>query len=369
MTGLPKESYDDEAKKEWRRRWRKFIKQLHKPPRETKVVCFPGREALEIFQVYDTLNVPRNNIVGIERDRDSYDHLKAQRLGIELFSGSDTDFFEHTDGKFDVVSLDYDGTFNDQVRGNIISLAGRHLLSNHSALGVTVSGRRENESVQSLYLSGSYNAQLSDTLYAEGEELEKLYKTISDRQKLLHTHQGFRQIAGIIGSTPQDLKGIAITQALRGYCEHGKSLLTLHPISQKTPDLKSFENLLDSIRPVDRNDKLENAQLLEILRYTMLNDMMDFFRHIRLSDHEAVIAHLAKMAARVWEEPYVVSDNERYVYESSGGTPMFSDFLLLRQEQDVLKNIDIFRTMYLVISIKKNSHIWCPVLFPILYRL
>lgn len=334
---MPKESYDNKAKGRWRHQWRKFTKHIPKSPRDTKVVFLPGRQALELFEVYDQRGIPRSNIVGIERDNDVYNHLKSQRLGIELFHGTDTEFFEHADGKFDIVNLDYDGTFNHNVQKSIFLLAGKHLLANPSVLGVAVSGRRENEFVKSLYLGGAISEKSKDIFHAEGKGYEKLVREISDRLNIISEKKGFKETADLLNKTTYELKDIAITAMVRGACEHGKSLLELNPLSKKVPDLANYEKLLIAARPVNRTDMVKNAFFLDELRTGMLLEIMDFLRGIGISRNESAIAQLAKMTLRVWEESYIVADNKRYQYESSGGTPMLSDFLLLKQEPKTLE--------------------------------
>ena len=44
-------------------------------PEELSVLCLPGIDAEEIFQVYDALGIPRKNIVGVERESDIADAL------------------------------------------------------------------------------------------------------------------------------------------------------------------------------------------------------------------------------------------------------------------------------------------------------
>ncbi len=74
--------------------------------RDARVVCFPGAQALEIFEVYDVLKIPRSNITGIERDDCVFAQLEELKLGINLFHGEASDFFSKPE-EFDVVSLDY----------------------------------------------------------------------------------------------------------------------------------------------------------------------------------------------------------------------------------------------------------------------
>jgi hypothetical protein len=65
-------SYNDPAKQKAREKLTEFIgKNLlnFRKPNQVRVVCFPGaevegEEALEIKEVYDSLGIPRKNIIG-----------------------------------------------------------------------------------------------------------------------------------------------------------------------------------------------------------------------------------------------------------------------------------------------------------------
>ena len=70
------ESYSMVVKKRSRTFFRKFIlkvKKFKRYPDKVRVLCFPGKEGLEIFEVYDRIGVKRSNIVCLERDKKTYD--------------------------------------------------------------------------------------------------------------------------------------------------------------------------------------------------------------------------------------------------------------------------------------------------------
>ncbi len=87
----------------------------YKKPKDLKVLCFPGNEAAEVREVYDPLGIPRGNIVGIERDKDVADKIRAQNLGIQVVNQTLEDYVAEQDSlDFDVVSLDYSGPLNEE---------------------------------------------------------------------------------------------------------------------------------------------------------------------------------------------------------------------------------------------------------------
>ncbi len=86
-------------------------------PKDLQVLCFPGIDAQEVFQVYDALGIPRQNIVGLERDPYIADEIEKKKLGIRVVRKSVEDFVESEESlPFDIVSLDYTGPISfDQV--------------------------------------------------------------------------------------------------------------------------------------------------------------------------------------------------------------------------------------------------------------
>ena len=80
----------------------------YRKPEDVKVLCFPGYDAAEIFEVYDQLGIPRENIVGVEREEDVADKLEGDDLGIKLYRGELEDWVASQNGlDLDIVSLDY----------------------------------------------------------------------------------------------------------------------------------------------------------------------------------------------------------------------------------------------------------------------
>ncbi len=248
---MPKESYDDEAKGRWRHQWRKFTKHISKSPRDTKVVFLPGRQALELFEVYDQRGIPRSNIIGIERDKDIYDHLKSQRLGIELFHGTDTEFFEHADGKFDIVNLDYDGTYNASVQRSLELMAGRQLLKSPSVLGVLICENIVQISVRHLYQPILFTNYLSQLRLSEGEEdFAKSANTLFDLATI-----GEDQIlkeAERFGYKRGELRDKMITEMIMSTLYGGREGVEPHPLLNKVSEPDKTKDKMDGIwRRVD----------------------------------------------------------------------------------------------------------------------
>src|SRR3989338_3403395 len=101
--------------------------------RNATVACFPGPQAIEILRVYDLLGFQRKNIVGIEREDESYTKLEGQNLGIELYHGEARDFFLQP-REFNVISLDYTQLPSIETIGIVRHLFKERKFANNSLL-------------------------------------------------------------------------------------------------------------------------------------------------------------------------------------------------------------------------------------------
>jgi len=104
-------------KQRWRKKLRRFIKLTtlkYYNPKQVKVLCLPGSTALEIYQIYDRLGIPRRNIYAVEKDPLAYEKLKLKRLGVNLYFGDVYDVVHDTligSENFHIISLDFCGYF------------------------------------------------------------------------------------------------------------------------------------------------------------------------------------------------------------------------------------------------------------------
>ncbi len=146
-------SYNDAVKQESRAKLKGFVKKnllSHMSPRDVRVVCFPGaevdgEEALEVKEVYDSLGIPRENVMGIEYDAKNHERLKNAGLGIRFTDRpmDAYDFFKTTSEKFDVISLDYTGQRTWKERDIARYIAGKGLLGNGGIYCTNHSANRE----------------------------------------------------------------------------------------------------------------------------------------------------------------------------------------------------------------------------------
>jgi len=113
VSQLSKRYESDWAKSKARTLLREMIKKHsldYKKAQNLKVLCFPGIDAAEIFEVYDPLGIPRHNIIGIEREPEISSKLSDMGLGIKVVPSTLDDYLKsQSELDLDVISLDYTG--------------------------------------------------------------------------------------------------------------------------------------------------------------------------------------------------------------------------------------------------------------------
>jgi len=151
-------SYNDPAKQKARQRLLVFIKKhLKVKPETARVLCFPGaevqgEEALEVTEIYDRLGIPRENIVGLEYNREAARRLKRANFGIEVICQDAYTFFQTTKKHFDVISLDYTGQRTWRERDTTRYIAGRNVLNNFGIFCTNHMVKREGSDMKSMLL-------------------------------------------------------------------------------------------------------------------------------------------------------------------------------------------------------------------------
>jgi hypothetical protein len=130
-------------------------------PKNVKVLCFPGVDATEITEVYDPLGIPRENIVGVERDPRIADEIEKKGLGIRVERGTIEDYAERISyHDFDVVSLDYIGPISVNQVKTLLKLFSKQ--SKHHMVLHTANLLRRDGNSDELYNHGYVSASIHD---------------------------------------------------------------------------------------------------------------------------------------------------------------------------------------------------------------
>jgi len=199
---MSKDSYDTSAKRLSIEKQKEFIRKnllegTRKDPSDIKVAFFPGTEALEYRLAYQPLNITPQNITGIEIATQRHSRWRKKGLFHITEKPVDAlDFFNMYDGpKFDVISLDYDGFFSENVDRTLEAIAKRQVLNEKGILSLNCYGKRENDLTKSKYLlplicdaflsqkeEGSLGSGVSASMHGD-KFMTKFYKFLSSLPK------------------------------------------------------------------------------------------------------------------------------------------------------------------------------------------
>lgn len=117
-------------------------------PQDLRVLCLPGIDAAEIFEVYDRLGIPRENIVGVERESDIAEAIEGKDLRIKVERQDLEDYVKDLNpAPFDIISLDFTGPLNLKILHAISTLASRET-KNHVLFHIANSIRRDSQFYQ-----------------------------------------------------------------------------------------------------------------------------------------------------------------------------------------------------------------------------
>ena len=73
-----KETYNFSVKQKSRKQILRFVVKNIKKPKFAKILCFPGHECLEIYEIWDKAGVPRENITCLEHNKEVYQEILSR---------------------------------------------------------------------------------------------------------------------------------------------------------------------------------------------------------------------------------------------------------------------------------------------------
>ncbi len=318
-------SHYDPAKEKWREAWLQFIRKhkhhLRGKPRDWQVVFFPGEEALEV-KVYDELRIPRENLLGLERDPKVYEKLRKRKLGIRLTDEpiDAKDFFEQTDGRFDIVNLDYEGTLNPTVVDTLEFLAGRQLLTEGSLFSINILNQREGESTQEFYRK-----------IIAARELYALIKR-GDKSVFQNQNPSSRSFIEHFGHhDDQMIKHLGHTDGIIGVFLAGTQNVEINLVFKRNPGFDSIDSIIDEASkqkgieinhtPIHATDLYYNVHISALTQYLLRKGFIDW------SSAQLV----AMLACDFQARPYIPVVLKKYQYQSNNSLTMVSDFFAFSQ--------------------------------------
>lgn len=148
---MKKDTYQMAVKHRCRKYIRRFIEKHQKRLKSSRVLCFPGEECIEIYEVYDKLRIPRKNIVCLERDKAIFKTLQRKNLGCEIINQEFGEFVDSYKSKpFDIISLDFMGQLAP-VEDDMYRMVKNGFMAESAIVFTNFCGARESHSTQAMF--------------------------------------------------------------------------------------------------------------------------------------------------------------------------------------------------------------------------
>lgn len=161
------DSYECNVKQKSRVKFRKFIKSSGIDLSKARVLCLPGKECLEIKDVYDKLGIPRENIECLEYDSNNLRLLKTNNLssGTSIKNVKFDGDFKSNDfdsEPYDIISLDFTGRVGGQIDNLVQFFQRSHLIAKETLVLTNFIGNREQLYDKKIY---EYSQQIKKQTY------------------------------------------------------------------------------------------------------------------------------------------------------------------------------------------------------------
>jgi hypothetical protein len=342
-------------------------------PSELRVLCFPGIDAQEIIEVYDPLGIPRQNIVGVERDPKVFRELEKKDLGIRLILETLEDYVQgRSQTNFDVVSLDYLGPLNQNQVSTIRDLLNKQA-RNSFVLHTANLLRRDHNSFPFYFYgfaSATNNDQIRKTKPGDMDNFledsiqrfhERCHHTIYGRG--LRFSKEEKQIA--YSDTLENLfSGISESSTN----EHNKFFMGRHylrilgGIEKELSDLdEGLEVVLDPEDPLGSKvlDDLYLYGLAELGLQSAAWNCLKFECEKYGINEPLIQLGLEKVISNVSDDgkQFMKRDAETYSYISESGAPMIGDVYFLGHPR---KQIEISERIAKIVGFPEAFHIKNP---------
>ena len=342
-----KATYRIKVKQACRSRLRHFIRQHFSETklRTARVLCFPGREALEILEVFAPLGIPIRNIVCLEHSREVFRELRRRPLGVDLRQQTLADFLEEPcQASFDIVSLDFNSQLGTQVR-LLERLRERALWDDDAIIFTNFCGAREADASKGYYYFSDARRTKLETVLRRTSSSQTDAQKCGWRAPLAELRSS--AVHDTVRSTLTDCFPVMAEMLFRERYPRGgwdrrlqafvntfhRSMTELgHPEFARVP-----KQLLEAAR---RRGHIAPAPVISMLnreaRARVRNPLRRFSRQIKACGFTLTGAAnlLALCLDIVLSRPATVVAAQSFRYVSDGGTPMYGDIFRLKRISD-----------------------------------
>ncbi len=310
----------------------------YRKPKDVRIFCFPGAQkdgevALELAY-YDALGIPRENITGVELDREKYDRLCAAGLGIELIHAKDLEVLKTARSKgrkWTVFNLDYTSYFSPERHYALELIASDGLLDNRGIIATNFMARRENEDAQDLL-------QCNSAMVKGGVSLQEL---LTNYEPALTRVAQLNQSFDLREDREQVLRSILTGTFTLGRANLGREFYDCFGGFDE-----SSAHFLDVVSRVgDERDKacisikFTRNREENVMRHRMFRINEDISRWEALIN-AGLDFPLASAFLIAHQKPYLVESLESYGYVSNSGTPMLFDIFYLDNHARIVQRLE-----------------------------
>lgn len=312
-------------------------------PKQMKVLCFPGIDALEILQVYDQLGIPRKNITGIERYKDVADAIRAKNLGINVVNDTLENYVaKQSQFDLDVISLDYTQPISNEEIDTVTEMVKKQKRNNF-VLHVANSIRRDAQS-DDLYRGGLFGIDVS----LHKQSIEENSAAVKDS---LAAIDGFNTKRNENESSSIE-KSRAFSKLILSTCSGYGYIGAGERFSEQMDKIINFlsgpykSEIMDQMKEVAKKVGLEfipsekgpmssikNKQFVEAYSVVTIKELLEQRTKNTLQKIDGLNSELCNaMMHHTKDEGFYRSVLERYYsYISESGCPMVGDILFLQK--------------------------------------
>ncbi len=341
---IKKSFSNDPSKHLWRQKIIDFVRKHYseKQIRNLKVLCLPGPEMLEVFEIYDELGVKRKNIVGLEKNLAEYEALADLNESLDdnitvEYTGAleylTREPGELQDNPFDIISLDYYG-YQDREKTDTLHQIGLcGWLSPRAIVFTNYLMARENQDMQDSYKEGEkwqkfYMSHLKDigSVMESLQDRDEFDKFMKEQQDIDFDIDIGKRRDRMAQTEPI----FALNRGTGWWNTEIVKLLCIGRDNEESESTEKNENKLSGYRR-----KLNKNRLHTINEY-------DFLEKIENSIYAAnqelsfLMVYYANFKINRY---FFVDDHESYKYISNTGSPMISDFFYFEQSDMVFNDL------------------------------
>jgi hypothetical protein len=333
MVEADKRYHDDWAKVKSRTLVKDMIERALLPKRRPSnlyVLCFPGIDAREIYEVYDPLGIPRENIVGLERDQAIAKELEAKRLGIKVVPKSLDEYLGTLrQSHFDVVSLDYTGPVRADTVNTLHAIRQKQFKSEWVLHHANLARRDPNG--HRFHLFGTGGMWGGERIHDSFEDAAKNGE--SDLSSYKSDAYTGLLLMGLHDPTKRDyarLRTFIVGKDQTQFIEEVRHAAHQHGLPESEFDPLDIESSF-----LDRY--IENIPAGAFLCEKVLKEMI--MRKINVLYKGLKVEHMLHLLREGVQESkrFRPFDATRYSYISESGSPMAGDIYALREDTDTLK--------------------------------